>query len=246
MERHEAHATVSKSVGMTLSLYDANLSIIDTAAADLRKSLLTAYGTERSAGLQEMAEGAFAQFRVSLNASEGGVPLFAGSRTEAGPFIPNNLAATLGMAPATAFGNDTIRPSARVAEGQDVEFGIVASDIGPDLFMAFRTLAEAGPIGETPTPAQKAAMKQAADLLESGLKSLREVSAENGRKQQQVETLGKRAVDRTLLLKELISDNEDADLGEVAVQLSQQQTALQASYSIMAQLSKLRLGDYLR
>jgi len=246
VERHEAHATVAKRLETTLSLYDGSLSAIDTAASELRQGLLTAVGTQRSAGLQELAEGTFGQFRAAINATEGNVPLFAGSRTEAAPFTPATLASTAGVAPAVAFGNDTIRPSARVAEGQDVEFGIVASDLGPDIFMAFRTLAEAGTIGDEPTPAQMVALENAVALLDTGLKSLRAVSAENGRKQQQVETLGDRATERTILLKGMISDNEDADLGQVAVELAQHQTTLQASYSIFAQLTRLSLGDYLR
>lgn len=246
VERQEAHAIVANRVGTTLSLYDANLSGIDTAVSDLRQSMLTAIGTGRSAGLQEMMEGAFAQFRSSLNASEGGLPLFAGSRTDMPPFAPETLADTVGLAPADAFSNDEIRAAARVSEGLDVEFGIVASDVATEMFSAFRTLAEAGPIGEVPTAAQMAALELAVGGMDEGLKQMRALSAENGRKQVQVETLGARASERTLLLNELISGIEDADLGQVAIELAQQQTALQASYSIFAQLSKLSLASYLR
>lgn len=246
IERHEAHADVAKRVSTTLELQDANLGGIQSAVADLRQSIFTALGTGRSAGLQEMIEGAFSQFRSSLNASEGGSPLFAGSRTEAPPFKPETLADTVGVAPADAFGNDTIRGAARVADGLDVQYGIVASEVGTDIFSAFRTLAEAGTIGDIPTAAQTAALEQAIGEFQNGLKALGAVNAENGRKQAQVETLGTRAEGRTLLLKELVSGNEDADLGQVAIELAHQQTALQASYSIFAQLSKLSLASYLR
>ncbi len=246
IERHEAHASVAKRLGTTLSIQDANLSGIDTATSDLRQSLLTAIGTGRSAGLQEMIEGAFAQFRSALNASEGGAPLFAGSRIEAEPFKPESLADTIGVAPADAFSNDEIRASARVAEGLDVQYGIVASEVGTEIFSAFRTLAEAGTIGDEPTAAQMAALKDAVVGLDAGLKSLRDVNAENGRKQVQVETLGTRVTDRSLLFRELISENEDADLGEVAIELAQHKTALEASYSIFSQLSKLSLVNFLR
>jgi len=245
IERQEAHSAVAKRVGTTLSLYDANLSGIDTAVSDLRQSILTAIGTNQSAGLQEMTEGAFAQFRAALNASEGGLPMFAGSRTDTAPFKPTKLADTIGLAPAAAFENDDIRPSARVSEGLDVEYGITASEVGTDLFSAFRALAEAGPIGAIPTAAQKTALEQAIANIDTGLRTMRAASAENGRKQAQVETQGERAADRTVLLKDLISHNEDADLGQVAIDLAQQQTALQASYSVFAQLSKLTLASYL-
>lgn len=244
--RQEAQGAVAKRVGVTLTLHDANLSGIHTAGSELHKSVLTVLGTGRSAGLQELVEGAFAQFRSSINASEGGIPLFAGSRIEAKPFKPETLADTIGLAPANAFSNDEIRASARVADGLDVEFGIVASEVGTGIFSAFRTLAEAGTIGDEPTAAQMAALSKAAGELGEGLKELLKVNAENGRKQAQVERLGIRAEERTLVFKDLISGNEDADLGQVAIELAQQKTALEASYSVFSQLSKLSLINFLR
>jgi flagellar hook-associated protein 3 FlgL len=55
-----------------------------------------------------------------------------------------------------------------------------------------------------------------------------------------------RAGDRSTLLQGIIQDNEDADLGQVAIDLAQQKTMLQASYSVFAQLSGLSLSSYLR
>ena len=244
--KYEAHSTVAKRVETTLGLYDANMTAIDTSASELRTGLLTAIGTGDSAGLQEAIEQAFQQFRSSLNADEGGLPLFAGSRTDGKPFKPATLADTVGMVPADAFSNDTIRPAARVADGLDVEYGALADEIGTDLFRGFQKLAEAGALGAKPTAAQEAALKDAVNLFETGLASLRGVSAENGRKQNQVETLGSRAEERTLILRDLIADNEDADLAQVATDLAQQQTTLKASFSVFSQLSSLSLTDYLR
>jgi flagellar hook-associated protein 3 FlgL len=246
LTKHEAHSTVAKTVSTTLSLYDANMGGIDTAASDLRKSMLTATGTGQSAGLQEAIEQAFAQFRSALNASEGGLPLFAGSQTDALPFKPVTLADTLTMTADQAFSNDSIRPSARVADGIDVEYGALASDIGSDMFIAFQKLAAVGTIGPQPTAAQTTAINDAINSIDKGLLTLRTSNAENGRKQQQVETLGARADERTILLEDLISRNEDADLAQVATDLAQQQTTLRASFSVFSQLSTLSLTDYLR
>jgi flagellar hook-associated protein 3 FlgL len=112
--------------------------------------------------------------------------------------------------------------------------------------MAFRKLAEAGPIGDILTEAQVTALQDSLETIDGGLRQLRAASADNGRKQQQVETLGTRATDRTILLQGLISENEDADLGQVAVELAQQQTTLRASFSVFSQLSTMTLSEYLR
>lgn len=246
VSRHEAHAATATRVGTTLELNNAHLTAIDDAMASLRTDILTAIGTGKASGLQEAIELAFDGYRASLNASEGGIPLFGGSQTDGHPFVPEALDDLTGLDPDDAFKNDTVRASARVAENVDIEFGMLASEMGKDLFTAFRTLAEAGKVGETPSAAQLEALNKAVGEIDTGLSSLRSVSAQNGRRQSQVEKLGTRAEERTILLKDIISRNEDADLGQVASDLAQHKTVLQASYSVFAQLSGLTLVSYLR
>ncbi|MGC5301784.1 hypothetical protein, partial [Escherichia coli] len=87
-------------------------------------SLMNAVGTGDSAGLQEAIQTAFSQFRTSLNASEGGTPLFGGSQTDQTPFSVDTLAQAATTPGASAFHNDTVRANARVADGVDVSYGI--------------------------------------------------------------------------------------------------------------------------
>ena len=244
--RLEAHKGVAERLGTTLALYDAHLSGTEEALSTLRSKLLGAVGTGQSAGLQGAVEEAFQRFRTSLNADEAGVPLFAGAQTQATPFIPSTLAETAGLSAAAAFANDTVKASAKVGEGQELTFGVTASDVGAELFTAFRTLAEAGAIGTSPTAAQKTALETAVGQINDGLNTLRAVWAENGRRQAQVETLTARGEERSLILQQLISRNEDANMAEVASTLAQQQSALEASYTVFARLSGLSLVNYLR
>ena len=99
LAKQDAQALVSKHVTTTLAIYDAHVTGIDNAMIDLRTQLVTAIGTEDAAGLQHMIEGAFVHFRNSLNAKEGGVALFAGSRTDVTPFAPRSLSTACGHRP---------------------------------------------------------------------------------------------------------------------------------------------------
>lgn len=246
LAQQDAYSAVASRVGTTLSLYDANLSAIDTSVSSLHTDILAAIGTGSGGGLQETIKAAFDQFRASLNATEGGMSLFGGTQTDVQPFTPNTLADTIGLAPSAAFIDDGVKASARMADGLDVQYGVTAGSVGKDLYTAFQTLAAAGAIGEKPTAAQLASLASAAGQLQTGLSSLRQVSAGNGRTQAQADALAVRAGDRSLLLSAIIEKNEDADLGQVAIDLAQQKTMLQASYSVFAQLSSLTLGSYLR
>ncbi|MEP9359762.1 flagellin [Sphingomonas sp. KR3-1] len=246
LARQEAQSTVSKRVGTTLSLYQANLEGIDSATTDLRSTLMNAVGTGDSSGLQEAIQTAFDQFRTALNASEGGTPLFGGSQIGTSPFAVDTLAQAATTPASDAFKNDTVRSTARVADGVDVTYGIGASEVGSSLYEAFRALGAVGDIGLKPTDAQMDAIKEAVSKLDTGLGDLRAVNADNGRKQNQVDTLADRGDARAVVLKGVIQDNEDADLGQVAIDLAQQKSVLEASYSVFAQLSGLNLTNYLK
>lgn len=245
LAQQRTHESVAGRVGTTLDLYAANINQLEESTMALREQLMTVIGTQDAPGLQDAIEHAFQDYRNAMNAAEGGLPLFAGAQTNASPLIPQTLADTIGLNPADAFTNDQTRQSARVGDSIDVEFGIVATDMGPDFINAFRTLAEAGPIGEEPTAAQLAAIGQAIDQFDAALGDLRAVNGENGRKQNQIETLGTRAADRALLLEDVIGKVENADLGQVAIDLAQRKSTLEASYSVFSQLSGLSLANFL-
>jgi flagellar hook-associated protein 3 FlgL len=241
-----AYAGVATRVGTTLALYDAHIGAIDTAATALRDQILAAIGTGQSSGLGASFETAFDQLRGSLNADVDGVPLFGGAQTGKDPLKPATFAAMAGQDPATAFANDAVKSIARVGDGVDMQYGITASDVGTTLLAAFRTLADAGAIGATPTDAQKAALTAAVGQIDAGLGVVRSISADNGRRQAQADTMATRAAERGDLLASIISTNEDADLGQIAVDIAQNKSVLQASYSVFAQLASLNLGAYLR
>ena len=242
--KEDAQSAVAGQVGTTLSLYDANISGLETAGSDLRNSIMTAVGTGDSPGLQDAINAAFNSFRTTMNATAGGVPLFGGSQTSA-PFKPETLADTVGVTAKDAFANDDVRASARVGDDTDVKYGITASDLGTDMLTAFQTLAKTGPIGSKLTADQTAALKTVLGQLDTAVSTVRNVNAQNGRNQAQVETLGARADQRSTLYQSIISTNEDADLGQVAVDLAQQQAVLQASYSVFSKLSGLSLANYI-
>jgi flagellar hook-associated protein 3 FlgL len=246
LAQQESYKSNTARVSTTLSLYDANLGQIDTSLTKMRTDLMTALGTGDSPGLQAIVEDSFGDLRMALNANEAGIPLFAGSQTSGSPFLPKTLQDTIGLDAADAFANDGVRQSTRIGESVDLEYGVGASEVATNLIPAFRTLAEAGPFGEKLTDAQKQAITDALAQLDTGLTDVRTVNATNGRNQNKVEQLSERADDRIDLFKELIGSVEDADLGQVAIDITQRKTILEASYSVFAQLNSMSLAQFLK
>jgi len=244
LARQEAEKIVATRLQSTLALVDAHLASTEIAADTLRTQLLKAIGEGRTDGLQGKIEESFQAFRVAMNADEGGAPLFAGAQSGL-PFNATALADTVGMTTADAFANDQVKASARLADGLDVTYGVLASDAGGAIFEAFRTLAESGSFDNTPTAAQTAAMQAGVDRLNAGLKEVRNQLTANGQRQAQAETLADRAGQRSLILQDILAQNEDADMAQVAGELKLRQTALEASYAVFARLSGLSLVNYL-
>ena len=241
-----AQSAATSRLGTTLSLYEVNITAIDTVASDLKTQLMAAVGTGSTATLPGSIDSAFSQIRSALNATDGFEPLFGGAQGDEVPFKPATLADTIGVTPESAFGNDDVRAAAPVGGGATLTYGITARDLGSGLLAAFQTLAAAGPIGDTPTAAQRDALNSAIGQIDAALPQVRGLNASNGLRQTQMATLASRADDRAALLQKLVSDNEDADYGEISMALTQQKTMLEASYAVFGQVSSLSLVNYLR
>ena len=241
-----AQSAATSRLGTTLSLYEVNITAIDTVASDLKTQLMAAVGTGSTATLPGAIDSAFSQIRSALNATDAFEPLFGGAQGDEVPFKPATLADTIGVTPESAFGNDDVRAAAPVGGGATLTYGITARDLGSGLLAAFQTLAAAGPIGDTPTAAQRDALNSAIGQIDAALPQVRGLNASNGLRQTQMATLASRADDRAALLQKLVSDNEDADYGEISMALTQQKTMLEASYAVFGQVSSLSLVNYLR
>lgn len=244
--RQQAYTDSAGAVSTTLQLYDAHMSTIEDSVNGLRKKIMDALSLDNGTDLFPQVEASFKDFRTALNYTDNGKALFGGAQAEGNPFTVDTLSDTIGMNPADAFANDQVRNSARLGEGVDVSFGIVASDFGAPLVTAFGTLAAIGPMEGALTDTQRAALKTALDQIDEGLAQTRATSGENGRKMAYVETLNTRAEDQIMLLETVVGKVEDVDLGKVSIDITHYKTMLEASYSVFSTLSGLSLTNYLR
>lgn len=245
LAKQEAHAQNATRLGTTLSLYETSITAVENGSMELGQRLATAVGTGESAGLGEAIAASFDQFRSMLNATEGGLPLFGGGIVGT-PFVPSKLSDLTTIPDADQFVDGTAISRARVGDGLDLDYGITASRLGKDMVKVYKDLLATGPFGDRLTDAQKTALTTIKGDLDKAVAGIRTVNAENGRRLAQTDTLTDRANERALVLKDVISRNEDADLAQVAMDLAMHKTTLQASYSVFTQLNELSLLNYLR
>ncbi len=249
--RIDQFKNIAGEVSARLEIQDLHLEKLAGAADDLRQAVTTAIANESGLTTMDQLDMVFQTAVSALNATHNGNYLFGGTRTDSAPVTSNQLSdLTAAVNAGDLFTNNQLKPAAEVEEGISVEYGMLADELGTDLFDAIKRIADYnagpnGPFGQTMTPGQKA-------FLEGELQTLRAVSEDlngqvtaNGLKQGQVEDVLSRHEAGDIFIKGFISDIEDVDLAEAISRLNADQVAVEAATRVVAQLNRLSLLDFI-
>ena len=250
--RVESYQATIDTVRGRLDANDVQLQGVLDTARELRENILTVLGQNQAAGFRPLLEESYAFVANSLNANVGGQYLFAGSKVDTPPV--NALTLTdLVAAPTVAdvFDNDADQYRARVADNVEVTFGVLASDIGQDLFTTIRTIAEfdaniaTGPIDGELTAAQRTFLETELANLDAAIDGIQTIQVDNGLTFDRLETIGDQHADTDLFLEVFIADIEEVDTAEAITRLNNDLVALQASYQSVSTLTQLTLLDFI-
>jgi flagellar hook-associated protein 3 FlgL len=250
--RTETLMASAKEVQTKLSMQDVHLQSLGDLADQLREAISTAVSTGRAEGLMESARGIYKSAAGILNSQADGVYFYGGTRTD----VPPVNAATLDEMQAApllsgVFENTNIRQSHTVEEGVSMETGLLASELGTDLFQMLRDLADMnlsvdGPFGSELNPAQTSFLEGQLTQIQGVTREINTFAAVNGVRFNQVEDVVTRHGDMTAELTKFIGDIEDVDLAEAITRLNQDQAAQQAAARMIASLQDNSLLNYLR
>lgn len=230
-----------QAVGMN-AMYDA--------AAKLRQDLLNALATNSGRTVALDVNAAFDTGKGVLNAKLGGRYVYAGSRTDTPPFNAADIAdlATVANPAASYFDNDGNKAQARVDQNLVIEYGVLASDIGQDLMASVKALAEynaATPFSQYLTVADRAAIEAQIANLDAAMEKIGGAQAVNGIVQNRLETIVIRHEELDAVNKRLIADLSEVDMAAAISRLNQDQLAVEASYSLIQQLNKISLLNFI-
>lgn len=250
--RAASYQSSTKAALAQVDLQDAHLSQLSGVADQLRQALLTAVGNNDATGMMDAVKSVFDQASQILNAKDAnGNYLFGGDKDDVPPFNVTSLSQLAGLADVSqAFSNGTQKKNVAVADGQSVQIGVLASDIGAKLMQTLKDVAgfDAGPGGGFAgvlTGAQ-------ADFLSAELPSAQAASAAanlagaaNGTVYNRLNDAADQQDALATLYKGFVSDIEDVDMSTAITQLNANQTALQAALQVTAQLGQISLLNYL-
>jgi flagellar hook-associated protein 3 FlgL len=249
--RADADIATANEASRRLDLQDTLLSQLSDLGNDVRLALTNAVANNNGASLMTEMQGYYDRAVQILNAKDGDSYIFAGEKDGAAPVTANTLSDLAALPAASdAFDNGTVKRNMRIGQGQTVEIGVLASDLGTQLFSLFRDVAQfdagaGGPFGDQLNQAQS-------DFLTTNIKTAADAASginvqagANGFKYQAVQNAMEHLQASSNIYKTFVSNIEDVDMAEAVSRLNQNQVAFQAALQITAKLNQITLLDFL-
>ena len=245
--RTENYQQTIDTVRGKLDANDVQVGGIIAAMEDLKDTMLTSIANDQAEGLMELLEQNFNFVVNALNTNFDGTFLFSGANTGTEPVniqSIDELAALPGVA--DAFDNADISFRARIADGVELEFGILADDVASDIFQVMLDIynfsnGPSGPLDGNLDDTQWNYLRSDVQNLSSAIDGLRQVQTKNGVAFNRLDVIENQHEDALVFLEPFIADLEDVDIAEAVTRLNNNQLALEASYRAVSALQDLSL-----
>jgi flagellar hook-associated protein 3 FlgL len=250
--RTEVYKETVSRLGGRLDQVNIHIGAIGDAAKSLKQSVLDGLALEDGVSFDVSLANSFQSVVRSLNAQYNGEYIFGDSKFNTKPVNVSSVAElALAASPADVFDVETNKSVTRVADGQDVQHGILANDIAEALVKVFRDIQQynndplTGPLNGKLNATKVAFLETKLKELQIAIDTVSGFEQQNGQRQKQAEELTVYHSQRLVGLEKLVSDIEDVDITQAISNLQNDQTALQASYRVLAQINRTSLNDYL-
>ena len=260
LEQYEAN---NGKIMSRLAHYDQALAGMESAAGDVLSAVMSTINTASPQGLYGSIEGAFETALNFLNSRNTEGYLFSGSNGDTPPVNITSINELMAAAqpPTDIFDNNDLKASVRIDENRTLEVGVVADEIGLEIMTALQRLAlwangtvpttvpvPAGPSGSFAVPlSQEDQSFLSGEIanLETLMDNMAGFRGANGFNQKTVEDTTEALGLQVDQAKVFISNIEDVDAAEAIANLTQREIALETSYSVLSQLNRLSLLNFL-
>lgn len=248
--RVDGYVQTAANVSSQLSAQDSALTEVSDAGQSARQAIAQAIAGGSANGLMASIQSAFSQSVDGLNTQFNGVYVFSGGKVTTPPVAAQNLSDLTSPPPGGVFQNDQLASTSRLNETTTLNTGMLASNVAGPLFNAFQALkaldqGPTGPLTGQLTAAQTTALTSMLQTFDAANQGLTETVAQNGLVQNQVDAIQTAQTKRQTDLQVTIGDMADVDMGQASAQLSQAQTALQASARVFMALQNTSLLNLL-
>lgn len=233
-----------------LNFQQSALGQVSDVAANLKQTLTNALASGQGDGVMSDVSSYFSEAIQALNTQYGGDYIFSGGQTQTKPFTAPDLT-TLTTAPvASFFTNGNLTPTNRIDDTTSIQTGFLASNVGQQLMQVFQDIqnfqqSANGNLGGQLTQAQQTFLQNEIGNLASVVTSTTATTAQGGDIQSRVAAATTTQTDRQTTLTNVLGDITDVNVAQAAANLSQAQSAVQASAQVFLTLKGMSLLNYL-
>ena len=248
--RVDGLVTQLNSLQVKVNFQQASLGQISDVAASLKQTLTNALANGSGDGIMNDVQSYFSQAAQALNAQYGGDYLFSGGQTQTQPFTAADLPTLAAGTVSSFFKDGNLTPSNRIDDSTSIQTGFLASNIGQSLMTQFQSIQQfqaggTGNFGGPLTTAQETFLQSAITALDAVTTSTTQTTAQGGDIQKQIETAATTQTDRQTTLKSMLGDITDVNMAQAATDLTQAQSAVQASAQVFMTLKGMSLLNFL-
>ncbi len=249
--RADANAGAASQALARLDVQDAQLSQLSELANEIRTTITKASADRDGTSLMSQLEAYFDQIAGVMNSKDANGYIYAGDNNQTAPVVVDSLADLAALPTvADAFVNGVLKTEVKIGDAQNVEVGLLASDLATDLFGLLRQVAQFdagvnGPFAGTTTPAQQTFIESLIPTAMTAQRNVNAQAAANGIHYQTVKQAMEQLEASSVVYKGFVANIEDVDMAEALARLNQNQVALQAAFQVTSTLNRLSLLNYL-
>ena len=258
--RTQGYLDNNRDLNRRLEIYDATLQGLQEVASTLRQDIIAAINTNSGLALRDKIDDLY-DTAVSLfnTRDSNGRFVFSGSRIDQQTVTATttNALAALGSGNhAQAFANNTVKAQTQISDARSLTVGVLGTEVGTELMDIFSRLAlfdngttDGGfpPAGAFVNPLndnQKDFLISVLDESTEAFNKLNEAVAINGVNLKSLENIQELHQKDLTFIKIFISDIQDVNAAEAVSQLNLDNLALESSFRVFGQLTRLSLIDF--
>jgi flagellar hook-associated protein 3 FlgL len=234
------------------NLQDTQLTQLSTLASQLQQDITTAVANNSGSTLMASASSIYDQVTQILNSQDSnGNYIYGGDQNNTPPVKTTSLSDLASLSSVSqAFTSGTVKGGVQVGDGQTVQVGLLASNVGSGILQTLSDIANFntssnGNLGTTLTGAQSTFLSNEIPVAQSASETVNNVAAQNGNTYQQLQSALSQQQAMNTLYTGFVSNIQNVNMAQAISSLNLDQTALQAATEVTAQLGQISLLNYL-
>ncbi|CCG42665.1 Flagellin and hook associated protein [Magnetospirillum molischianum DSM 120] len=242
LSRTKAWSANTQTVLDRVEVMHSTLGSIGDKMTSLKKTLSAAVSNTGSVlDYPELGRGMLNDLKNLMNTQVDGRYLFSGGRTDTAPVDISKLTLPPTGVDLNYYQGDSSLASVQVSSDLTLTYGVTANNSGFE--KALRAAAMLTDLTAVPIDSDK--VKAAYTLASEAFNDLVNIRGNVSVSSSRLEEIKNSQDDAVTLLASRASDLKSVDIADIAVQVSQLQTSLEASFSALAKISSLSLAKYL-